>query len=66
MKIKSKIIDRGISHEKHMQEVLGDCDYKREYLNFNIEEYIKTGNCALFFKSLKRVFKCRLSKTDLQ
>ena len=59
MKIKKEILNRSITHEKHMQEVLKDFDYQQEYLRLNIEEYAKNGDYALFFKSLERVVKVR-------
>lgn len=65
MKIKKEILDRGITHEKHMQEVLKDCEYQQEYLRLNIEEYAKNGDYTLFFKSLKRVVKVRTTISRL-
>lgn len=59
MKIKEEILNRSITHEKHMQEVLKDFDYQQEYLRLNIEEYAKNGDYTLFFKSLERVVKVR-------
>ena len=59
MKIKQEILNRGISHSEHMQEVLKDNEYQQEYLRLNIEEYAKNGDYTLFFKSLERVVKVR-------
>lgn len=59
MKIKPEILDRCITHEKQMQEVLNDENYQKEYLRLNIEEYARTGDYTLFFKSLERVVKVR-------
>ncbi|MBO6087557.1 hypothetical protein J6P92_04325 [bacterium] len=59
MKIKKEILKRGITHEKHMQEVLKDNEYQKDYLRLNIEEYAKNGDYTLFFKSLERVVKVR-------
>lgn len=59
MKIKPEILDRCITHKKHMQEVLNDENYQKEYLRLNIEEYARTGDYTLFFKSLERVVKVR-------
>lgn len=59
IKIKPEILDRCITHEKHMQEVLNDENYQKEYLRLNIEEYARTGDYTLFFKSLERVVKVR-------
>ena len=65
MKIKQKILNRGITHEQHMQEVLKDDEYQKDYLRLNIEEYAKNGDCALFFKSLERVVKVRTTISQL-
>lgn len=65
MKIKQEILNRAITHEQHMQEVLQDENYQKEYLRLNIEEYAKNGDYTLFFKSLERVIKVRTSITQL-
>lgn len=65
MKIKQEILNRGITHEQHMQEVLNDEEYQKDYLRLNIEEYAKNGNYALFFKSLERVVKVRTTISQL-
>jgi len=65
MKIKKEILKRSITHEQHMQEVLKNDDYQKEYLRLNIEEYAKTGDYALFFKSLERVVKSRTTISQL-
>lgn len=59
MKIKSDILKNAVTHEQHMQEVLKDSDYQKEYLRLNIEEYAKDGDYTNFFKSLERVIKAR-------
>ena len=59
MNIKQNVLDRCISHEQHMQEVLSDEEYQKDYLRLNIEEYAKSGDYTLFFKSLERVVKVR-------
>ena len=41
MKIKQEILNRAITHEQHMQEVLQNENYQKEYLRLNIEEYAK-------------------------
>ena len=65
MDIKKEILKRSISHEKHMQEVLKNEDYQKEYLRLNIEEYAQNGDYALFFKSLERVVKVRTTISQL-
>ena len=65
MKIKQEILNRGITHEQHMQEVLKDDEYQKDYLRMNIEEYAKNGDYALFFKSLERVVKVRTTVSQL-
>ncbi len=65
MKIKQEILNRGIRHEQHMQEVLQDEEYQKDYLRLNIEEYAKNGDYALFFKSLERVVKVRTTISQL-
>ena len=65
MKIKQEILNRGITHEQHMQEVLKDTEYQKDYLRLNIEEYAKEGDYALFFKSLERVVKVRTTISQL-
>ena len=65
MKIKKEVLLNGITHEKHMQEVLQDEEYQKEYLRLNIEEYAKTGDYSLFFKSLERVIKSRTTVSQL-
>ena len=65
MKIKQDILNRNITHEQHMQDVLKDNEYQKEYLRVNIEEYAKTGDYTLFFKSLERVVKSRTTITQL-
>ena len=66
MKIKQEILNRGITHEQHMQEVLKDDEYQKDYLRLNIEEYAKDGDYALFFKSLERVVKVRTTISQLE
>lgn len=65
MKIKQEILNRGITHEQHMQDVLNDEEYQKDYLRLNIEEYAKNGDYALFFKSLERVVKVRTTISQL-
>jgi len=65
MKIKQEILNRSITHEQHMQEVLKDDEYQKDYLRLNIEEYAKNGDYALFFKSLERVVKVRTTISQL-
>lgn len=65
MKIKQEILNRSIDHENHMQEVLKDKNYQKEYLRLNIEEYAKNGDYSLFFKALDRVVKERTTVSKL-
>ena len=65
MRIKQEILNRGITHEQHMQKVLKDDEYQKDYLRLNIEEYAKNGDSALFFKSLERVVKVRTTISQL-
>lgn len=65
MNIKKDVLNRSISHEQHMQEVLKDEEYQREYLRLNIQEYAKNGDYTLFFKSLERVVKVRTTVSQL-
>ena len=65
MKIRQEILNRGITHEQHMQEVLKDNEYQKDYLRLNIEEYAKNGDYTLFFKSLERVVKVRTTISQL-
>lgn len=65
MNIKKDVLNRSISHGQHMQEVLKDEEYQREYLRLNIQEYAKDGDYTLFFKSLERVVKVRTTISQL-
>ena len=65
MKIKSSVLKRGITHEQHMQEVLKDVEYQKDYLRLSMQEYAKDGDYTLFFKSLERVIKARGSVSKL-
>ena len=65
MKIKQTILNRAITHEQHMQDVLKDVEYQKEYLRINIEEYAKNGDYTLFFKSLEKVVKVRTTISQL-
>lgn len=65
MKIKQEILKRSITHEQHMLEVLKENNYQQEYLRLNLEEYAKTGDYTLFFKSLERVVKVRTTISQL-
>jgi len=65
MKIKKEVLERSISHDEHMQAVLRDAEYQKEYLRLNFEEYSRTGDYSLFFKSLERVVKTRMSVSNL-
>lgn len=65
MNIKKDVLNRSISHEQHMQEVLKDGEYQKEYLRLNIQEYAKDGDYTLFFKSLERVVKVRTTVSQL-
>ena len=57
MQIKQEVLNRCITHEQHMQEVLKDVEYLREYLRLNAEECAQTGDCTTFFKNLERVVR---------
>ncbi len=65
MKIKQEILNRSITHEQHMHEVLKDEDFQQDYLRLNIEEYAQNGDYILFFKSLERVVKVRTTVSQL-
>lgn len=61
MNIKKEVLDRSISFDDFMSEQLKDKEFQKEYLKFNIEDYAKSGDYSLFFKSLERVVKARTS-----
>lgn len=60
-----KIKSENITHEEHMNEVLQDEEYQKMYLNSAIQEFITDGDYDLFFQSLERVVKVRMSITEL-
>lgn len=65
MNIKKEVLERSLTHEQHMHEVLKDKEYQQEYLRLNIEEYAKKGDYTLFFKSLERVVKAQTTVSQL-
>jgi len=65
MKIKKEVLERSLTHEQHMQEVLSDKEYQKDYLRLNFEDYAQNGDYSLFFKSLERVVQSRTTITQL-
>jgi len=60
-----KLTQNSISHSEHIQEVLKDEEYQKMYLNASIQEFINDGDYDVFFKSLERVVKARMSISEL-
>ena len=52
-----KLLNDFISHDEFMLEQLKDEEYRKEYLNLSIKEFIEEGDYNLFFKSLERVIR---------
>lgn len=60
-----KIKSMTISHDDFMQEQLQNVDFQYEWLKHSIEEYIKDGDFAVFYRALERVVKARTSISRL-
>ena len=52
-----KLMNDFISHDEFMLEQLKDAEYRKEYLNLSIKDFIEEGDYNLFFKSLERVIR---------
>jgi len=65
MKVKKEVLDRCITFEQHMQEVLKDKEYQQEYLRLHIEEFAQNGDYSSFFRSLERVVQARTTVSQL-
>lgn len=58
----TKKIDKySTSWDDFMTKELQDEEFAREYLNQSFIDYIEDGNFNMFFKSLERVIKARMS-----
>ncbi len=52
-----KLLNDFISHDEFVIKHLADENYRREYLNQSIKDFIDEGDYNLFFKSLERVIR---------
>ena len=56
-----KIDKHSVSWDDFMTEELQNEEFAKEYLNQSFIDYIEEGNFNIFFKSLERVIKTRMS-----
>ena len=56
-----KLRKNTISYNKLEEKYMKDYEYKKEYLNLSLEEYITDGDFNKFYKSLEKVIKSRES-----
>jgi len=54
-----KIIATSVKHDDYMTEYLQDPEKQRQWLETNLEEFVKDGNIDAFIRSLEYVLKAR-------
>ena len=59
-----KVRANSISHDDFMQEQLQNEEFRREYLNVTIQEFIEDGDYDFFFRSLEDVIKAQSSLSE--
>lgn len=60
-----KIKKENLTHAEHLKEALKDEEYQKMYLNACIQEFINDGDYDLFFASLEKVVRARMTISEL-